>query len=57
MKLRFLDRDDRHAALQMLIAETGARSIHVIGKIALIFKASSHFSEKLSNIERFRQLV
>lgn len=57
VKIRFTDRDDRRQALDLLLEATDARAVHVIGKIALIFKASSRFSEKLSNIERHRQLV
>jgi|GEM_PF-1117153 len=57
VKIRFLDRHDRQKVLQNLLEGTGARLVHGIGKVALIFKASTQFSEKLSNIERYRRLI
>lgn len=57
VKVRFVDRDDRLTVIKMLIDATGARQIHQIGKIVLLFKASTRFSAKLSNIERHRQLI
>lgn len=57
VKIRLLDREDRLTVLQKLMDATGARKIHLIGKVALLFKPSTSFSAKLSNIERHRQLI
>lgn len=57
VKLRFNDREDRQEVLNAVIAETGARLIQSIGKVALIFKASDKFSLKTSNIEQFSHFI
>lgn len=57
IKIYLNDREDRQQVLDMVLEATGTRKIQQIGKIALLFKASSRFSTKLSNIERHRHLI